>query len=340
MLRPLVLTAVLAVSAAACSEYDFVPDEDEVVAGDGRVGGLTGRVCGPDGEHWVVAAEVIIDHGNGHRSTGLTDGDGYFTLDDVPVGEWEVVVRKGSFEVSIPVTIVEDQVTEIPEGQCIEQGDVQIAVVEGTWDAVEHILGAMSLDYTMIPMSQQEGFMRNPARLAQYDIIFFNCTMDYDWAFTYKAEIGGNLRDFVDGGGSIYASDWAYYVVEASFPEMNTFVGEDAYPGDATTGWSGMISATVLDPAMVQRLGSSQASLNYDLPGWAVMRQTHQGDVLITGEAEFYTDAWSYDTEVATVPLVSRWLHGDGAVVYTSFHNEAQTTLDMTLLLQEIVLSL
>jgi len=340
MLRPFVLAAVLAVSA--CTEYDFVPDSDEVLAGDGRVGSLTGRVCGPDGEHWVVAADVVIDHGNGQRSTGVTDSDGYFTLDNVPVGDWEVVVRKGSFEVSIPVTILEGQVTEIPEGQCIEQGNVQIAVVEGSWDAVEHILGTMSLEYDTIDYFGSTAFLRDPARLSEYDIIFFNCGMDDSWEYSYGAEVAGNLRDFVEAGGSIYASDWAYYIVEAGWPSMNTFQGDDSWLGDARVGETGYITADVLDPVMAQRLGSDTASLNFDLPAWVVMKQTHQGDVLIQGTATYYdySNPYSYDYQTSTVPLVSRLIQGDGAVVYTSFHNEAQTTLDMTLLLQEIVLSL
>jgi len=54
-------------------------------------------------------------------------------------------------------------------------------------------------------------------------------------------------------------------------------------------------------------------------------------------------DLWTGSVSmVHNAPIASRFEHGDGRVIYTSFHNEHQedTTLDMTRILEEIILSL
>ncbi len=337
MVHRLALAALLL--TAGCTEYDLTGHDGVVAPGLDRVGGVSGRICGPDGVHWVVGADVIVDEG-GAAVAGMTDDEGYFTIQNVPVGDWTVTVRKGSFEITFPVNIVEDEVTALPEDQCLEQGDVRIAVVTGDYDQIEEIITHMNLDADLIDgWSGATSFLRDPVRMQEYNIIFFNCGMSDDWAFSYRAEVAQNLRDFVDNGGSVYASDWAYYIVEAAWPQMNTFYGDDATPGDAYIGESGGITASVLDPVMAARLGSTTAQLNYDLPWWALMESTHQGDILIEGSVAFF-DYYTYEYHTLRAPLASRMVQGSGSVLYTTFHNEQQTTVDMELLLQEIILSL
>jgi hypothetical protein len=40
----------------------------------------------------------------------------------------------------------------------------------------------------------------------------------------------------VNNGGSVYASDWAYDVVEIGWPDRVDFVGADEIPNDAQLG--------------------------------------------------------------------------------------------------------
>lgn len=342
MVRPL---SLIAAALIGCSDYDLTNLEDGVegaeepggdqIPSNEATGSLHGRICGPDGENWVVGAEVSVEHPWG-TAVALTDDEGWFLLEGVPVGAYTVLVEKGSFTTTFDAQIVADQVTELPVEECLLQNDVSIAVVEGTFDSIELVLDHLSLSYDYVPFYDTTAFLMDPARLAAYDIIFFNCGMDDSWSDPYwggsPTVVGDNLRTYVNNGGSVYASDWAYWLVETAWPQMNTFQGGDSFNGQAWVGDPGTVTATVLDPVMASRLGSSTAMLNYDLLDWVAIRDT-QGEVLIEGTYSMYG-------QTAMGPLAVRMDSGNGRVLYTTFHNETQTTLDMDLLLQEIILSL
>jgi len=339
MFRALLLAVLL---LGACSDYDLHGPPATVGPGDApateQTGTIRGRICGPDGSHWIVGAQVSVDLGRGDMASTLTDADGYFDL-DLPAGDWDVVVTKGSFSVTFPVTVVAGKTTDLPEDECIAQGDLRIAVIPGTFDHVETLLDDLGIQYDLVSAYGVSSLLRDPSRLRAYDVLFFNCGMDDSWTWLDTAQVGQNLHDFVAGGGSIYASDWAYYTVEAAFPDMNTFYGDDTYPGDAEVGETGNVTAQILDPVTEQNFGSSTALINYDLPSWVVMTQTNQGDVLLQGTVTVYD--YTRGTRTMTGPLASRMATaGGGTVLYTTFHTEAQNTTDMERLLQEFILSL
>ena len=172
--------------------------------------------------------------------------------------------------------------------------------------------------------------------MAEFDIIFFNCGENREWYFDHFEEVRANVRDFVVNGGSVYASDWAYYFVESAFPAWLTFYGNDATFGAAYAGDIMAVSAEVVDPVMEAIIGSPYANINFDLPGWAVLDSVGPDvDVLLRATVNV-----GYST-YGTVPIAARFNVGEGRVIYTAFHNEhAATTLDMTDLLEEIILSL
>ncbi len=313
------------------------PGGDAVVAG-----GVRGRVCAPDGASWVSGATVWVQHTNGVSET-VTDGNGWFLVDGIPTGSVVVEITKGSFSVTIPVEVVDGEIAELPAQECLEQGDTRIAVMTGTYDHIQDVLDTVGLEYETVngqAANPSTAFLRDPALMAQYDVIFFNCGMSDGW-LQHEAEVAANVRTFVENGGSVYASDWAYYLVEASFRDQHVFHGNDLQPGAAYAGVSGMVTANVLDPSMQQLLGSNEAVINYDLDSWAAMVTADYAEVLIEGQYTYYSDSGPFTaTETRFAPLASRFAYGQGTVIYTSFHNEQQTTFDMDLLLQDIVLSL
>ena len=67
-----------------------------------------------------------------------------------------------------------------------------------------------------------------------YDIIFFNCGMPFNW-LGHRGQVATNLRDYVDEGGSVYASDWAHMIIEAAWPNQIEFVGNDGNFFDPST---------------------------------------------------------------------------------------------------------
>ena len=316
-------------------------DDSEV---DGDViyeGSVTGRICDPSGGLWIVGATVTLTadlNGDGTTDveiTTTTDADGYYTLTGVPDGTWLVRVEKGSFSVEFEVTVAGGN-TETAEAECLTSEDVKIAVVSGMYDSIEVVLDKLGMKYDLIrgeSGNQHTAFLKDSARMAEYDIIFLNCGISESWIGD-KATIAANIAAYTKDGGSVYTSDWAYYFFESAYPNALDFQGEDKTYGGAYLGMASKINATVLDADMQAVIGASTADLNYDLDAWAVVTSaSSSATVLIEG------DAPTWGSTVKKSPLAAEIRPG-GRMIYTSFHNEQQATVHMDLLLMEIILSL
>lgn len=315
---------------------DSGPDPDVIYEGS-----VTGRVCDPSGGLWIVGATVTLSadlDGDGVADvviTTTTDADGYYTLTGVPDGTWTVRVEKGSFWTEFEVTVAGGN-TETAEAECLTAEDVKIAVVTGAYDSIEVVLDKLGMEYDLIQGefgNQATTFLKDSARMAEYDIIFLNCGIAENWIGD-KATIAANIAAYTKDGGSVYTSDWAYYFFEAAYPNALDFQGEDKTYGSAYLGMAGKIKATVLDADMQAVIGSSTADLNYDLDAWAVVTSASaSATVLIEGDARLW------GATVKKSPLAAEIRPG-GRMIYTSFHNEQQSTVHMDLLLMEIILSL
>jgi hypothetical protein len=353
-------------SAIACSEYKLGgagdaagtdsggardaygdPGDSDDPGGDGETASVSGRVCDPSGGDWVVGAYAWVevdDDGDGTedwRAEDTTDEDGRFSLEGLPVGEQVVHVEKGSFAATFDVTLDYGNY-EIPEDECALDPPT-IAVISGDYDHIEDILEDLSLEYTTFSGTTSEyiGFLRDPSRMAEFDIIFFNCGIADTW-FAHEAQIAANVAGFVNDGGSVYASDWAHYFVEAAFPGKIDFYGEDALYSAPRVGMEGSVTAQVIDPTMQAIIGGSSASINYDLSMW-VVPQAVSSDVEILLQARATVlDFWTGSTTtIPNAPIAARFDVSGGRVIYTSFHNEHQaTTVHMRDILEEIILSL
>lgn len=314
------------------------PDKEESPPEPGSAT-LKGRVCAFDGDTAVTHAIVTVSTDDGELSDE-TDGEGDFVIEGLPPGTWPVLVKKGSFEVFFEVTLEANEVTELDVDECVplEQGNVEIAVVTGAYDDIGSLIDQLGLDFDVIngrSGTQYVDFLRDPDELAQYDIIFFNCGMGDGW-FPYADEVSDNLKDYVRDGGSIYASDWAYWVVESAWPAQNDFHGAENNPNTALVGAAQRVDADVLDPTMAAALGSDVAEINYDLDAWAAMEDS-SAEILIEASYKWWDN---FGQKTQSGPLATRIYDGDGMVLYTTFHNEQQTTGDMLVLLDEIILSL
>jgi len=341
-----------------CVENDFsaVPDDeglphdtndtgvipDDGIPDDVPVGGVQGRVCAPNENVYVAGAKAAIEHEYGLSQT-FTDADGYFTLTNVPAGDRMLVIEKGNFHEQIPVYIPQNEIIELAEEECLEQEDLNIAVVTGQYDSIGSIISHLGLEYDAFNGLGSEGknFLRDPERMAEYDIIFLNCGLNEDILRPVLGEIGDNLRDYADAGGSIYASDWAYFVIEDAFPSMVDFRGDDNDEYAARVGYPGTYEVSVLDPMMITALGgSSTANLRYDLGAWVTPVGAGGGaSAMVYGTYE-YQNANNGSIQGGEGPLAVELATAGGNVIYTTFHNEAQLTLDMEVLLQEIIWAL
>ena len=232
------------------------------------------------------------------------------------------------------------------EETCLDPTSVKVAVVLGDYDNVGGLLNELEIPFDSYGHSNYMNLLTNPDLLAEYDIIFFNCGMPNDWVAS-RGIVSSNLRDYVEDGGSIYASDWAHGIVEATFPYAIDFHGDDDIVNPEEFGYethnhpyvgsSQNVLADVLDPTMAGAIGNSQASLYYDLDAWVLPQSAGpSSSVMLQGSVYSYTDRVRL---IDQAPLALKFSEG-GSVIFTSFHNEHQMTQDMEKALKEIILSL
>jgi len=325
-----------------------------VINPNGEVGEIHGRMCAPNGTTWLANARVWVDTASGAIET-QTDSQGRFALQGVPEGTYVVHVQAGSFTTDIPnVVVVGNEITSVGDSAeaCTPiEDNHRIAVVTGDYDSVETVLGRLGLTnitlFTGEDGSFQYDLLEDYQRMQEFDVIFFNCGLDDAFLSGFGGSTAiANLRAYVESGRSIYASDWAYDLVEVGWPSYIDFLDEDSLVDSAQLGMSELgMTATVVDPALRNALGQQSVTINYDLPGWAVMTgASSAAQVYVRGNASVCSDAFFCDTTqvVNNVPFTVGFHPSPnaGKVIYTSFHQEQQSTEDMDMILNLLVFEL
>jgi hypothetical protein len=363
MMRSIVPTilAFFVLLLGGCPENQIVPQKDTTtvpedtgdttdpedtatnnIPDDVLTGGIMGRICAPSQHVYVADAKVSIEHEWGVTTTH-TDADGFFILKDIPAGTYVVVVTKGSFQTHFEVFVPANEIIELAQEECFDD-NLNIAVVTGEYDHIGRILLDLGLSFDTYNgfTTQSVDFLRNPAAMDDYDIIFLNCGLVYDAnnMEDHIGEIGTNIRDYVRNGGSVYASDWAYFITEKAFPDMVDFRGDDNTLFDSALGVAGSVSATVYDTSMIAALGGSEtASITFDLDVWITpVAAGGSGSTMVYSKYKYYSA--SYSTQHSGEGPLAVKLEDTGSVIFTAFHNEAQITLDMETMIREIIFAL
>ncbi len=335
----------------------------------GASGGVSGRICGAEG-YWLSGASVRVVLGDGTMVETTTDADGRYTLVGLPDGTHQVEVSRGSFNTSFSVTVSGGQITHISDPVCIPP-TATLAVVTGIYDKVQNVLtnlsfvvrgtygpgghvvqepaGTVDLIQGDVSPYWLEEFLTDPAWMAEYDIIFFNCGVNDDPIYFGEGVVTtaiANLRAFVAAGGSVYASDWASEILRLAFPGRINFQGSDSSFGAARLGLSNnALPATVVDQGLATALARTNLSINLNLPEWVVLEpvpnQPLNLHILVTATVEACSNAYCFSTtDIQHSPLVVHFDDGAGRVLFTSAHNEAQTTQDLRDVLNYIIFEL
>lgn len=342
----------LAILAAAGCNPDNVltyTKEDPVVIEDGAI---KGRVCDPSGRTWLADAQAYINVTDDagvilETKTAFSDIDGIWTIDELPgEREYTVHVQYGPTELSSETVFLESgQTLELDEPNCFDPLAIDVAVVTGDYDDFNLVLNQMGFaNYVLIngtDAAEVAAFLDDPAELEKYDIIFFNGGFSEDGVIYDTTEAGdtgpaqriANIVSYVDSGGSIYASDWSYDVVEIGWPDRAEFVGADEIPNDAQMGDYDEVTAAISDTSLSEFLGTSYIDVLYDLPVWApVERVSSSVSIHLTGTVP-YSDGLN-DYSLSASPLLYSFNSGDGKVVYSTFRVARNSSDEMVQLLQ------
>lgn len=339
------------------------------------VGRITGRACSPNGAAIPgarVTAATVDCEGHSRLEQVRSDDAGHFLLHDLVPGQTTITVTAGRFESRYTVEVEADRTLPLDgfsDKTCLPADAARLAVISGDYDQIESILDRLGFEYDLYcgagghtwPARQLLG---DWDRLRRYDIVFINCGAHVDLR---RAGLGqtmqANLRRFVAEGGSVYASDLSAGIVDRLWSGAVGFESwrRDLRPTDACcscvdcpercafddcldccgvpavecketptlgAGRAGVVQADVVNADLAAFLGADRLQVDFDLDGWVQVDGVSLAtDVLVRAGAR---------------PLMVLFDVGDqgGRVAYTSFHNRAQLSEEVELILRALVFQL
>ncbi len=234
-----------------------------------------------------------------------------------------------------------------------EQPSINLAVTPPGFDDIGTVLSRPELGYPW--MEIQVADLANYSLLSQYDAIFINCS----WNIQSTPQVASALQQYVQNGGSIYASDWAYEYIRDAFP------GYINFPTDPYIGMSQQVTANITDAGLTNYINPtnppSTIDLEYDLGGWVVIDSVGADTTVhVRGTFDIYSSLSSLALtsfeerqqlqtqqavealdQLTNKPLVvsfEPYGANGGKVIFTTFHNEAQQTDLEKKLLEYLVL--
>ncbi len=328
-------------------------------------GSIAGRICDPAEARGIYGARVWVVQDFGDGTSGeidtVTDAEGVFQLDGVPVGTYDLHITRGSFHATVEkVEVKEAEITQLDESTCIEP-EVSFTVYDGH-DSVEEVLERIGYEVVNLVDTHHEFDEHDEsspswlvlefgeyATFASNDILFINCAA-HEWALdnaspTEISRVLENLRRFVAEGGSIYLSDWSYDLLELLYPEAVDWLGDDEVRNEAESGEAQIFVGSVLDEDMQAILGRDRASLKYEQGRIAVPVSLGEGSRALIVADIVVKQGGNTDTFTEVPVLLEHrppTLDGPsaGRIIFTTFHNGSDNTEAMDEVLRAIVYSL
>ncbi|HEX9979079.1 MAG TPA: hypothetical protein VGB50_00780 [Flavobacterium sp.] len=343
------LLIVFCFVAFSCSN----DDNNGSAAGDLTV---TGKVMAPNNSFPISRATVKVFQDDELIATKVSDALGVFEVNDLPDGELTIQLSKGKFKKSFEIDL-QDDYELLPAQRNLDEFP-EIVVVQGAFDAIEEILfeigivdpvtgapafdivanagrmssaangvhGPKGSDARMSTMEPNVAFTANDllhdtTLLNSYDIIFLNCGGPQ----VLDPVAAANLKAFVNDGGIVYATDWAFSYINTAFAEDNylTFAIPN-YGGTST-----IAEVTINDPDLLAWLDNQgidvlpSVTIEGFIGGWQMVESFNDSTV----------DAWLPATTVdygggvfTNKALAYTFQHGCGGVFYSSFHTHGNNS--------------
>jgi hypothetical protein len=302
----------------------------------------------------VIANAAVLTH---------TAADGTFKLGPIPTSASptpgatvDVVAQKGRFRrlAKVPIqtwcgdNTATDGTLQLPGHHEDSINTMpRIAVVSGMYDDIECVLLKLGIDATAIDMYAGEplevvpsgnDFLRDPAKLAQYNIVFINCGNAYELELLLDDQVKTNLEHYVASGGRLYVTDQSYDFIE----EVPSWAGViDFGPGPSTAAPEPMGEAEVGDDGITTDALVNDATM----ADWLRAVEVRSGQSLIDSDGrvhiEGFMGGWAMQYAVATLDHAFVWITGQvsglgltgdlplttsfdidscGRVLYSSYH--------------------
>ncbi len=188
----------------------------------------------------------------------------------------------------------------------------EIIVVQGSYDRVEDVLGAVGVPHLLVGPEQLDGIELNAKQL-----VMVNCPGNLTPAGIEK------LRKFVKAGGFLYTTDWALLnVVERAFP------GTIRYNQKPTANDVVEIQVKQKDNVFLQHL-----QLSKDNPKWWLEGSSYPIEVVDPKLVEVLISSGEMQTKYGAAPIAVTFPYGEGRVLHIASHfylqqNELRTVAE------------
>lgn len=302
---------------------------------------ISGQVCDTARRTWLEGATVythiIVDDELVATAESTTDAEGWFHLEELRGDTtYTIYVQYGSAVVDMyDVTIEGTDDVELPTPDCSAVVSSTVAVVSGDYDELSAVLSRFGVtDVYQVNGQTQEDitqFLSNAENLLQYEAILFaggNVEEDvfYDSDGSDAEGVVGSVHaavaEYVRGGGTIWATDWSYDLVEQLWPDTVQWMGDDGAPNAAQLGEPAALDARVRDRELENALGTDSVRVQFELDTWPVAEVVGSAvDVYETVDAPWRLGMDSGTT--ADAPVAFSFADGDGRVIYTSWTLDA-----------------
>ena len=291
-----------------------------------QTGTLTGLTCAPDGETAIPNVKVWIEtqdcNGTTIKVETISNEKGEYTLENVPCGLQSIQMQKGSFKHQFAVFVNAGMVMDASSSdRCFATNAAKIAVVTGDWDRIELVLDQLKLEYDEYDgledfwgfggAEEAIAFLTNSTKLNEYDVLFINCgPMPEEMMWSDGTKISANLSKFLEKGGSLYVSDYAFVFFEETWP------GYVDFPSDPYQVFKETVDGHVVDPPLFAYLGKDYIPIEYSLTPLVTATD-------ISPETLLHMEAY-FDQFGETRPIMMSFspYPDGGRVVFTNFHNE------------------
>ena len=142
-----------------------------------------------------------------------------------------------------------------------------------------------------------------------------------------------NIEKSVRNGLRLYFSDWNYDLMEATWPDLVDWEGDDEELDDAQRGLAPQdVNARIADQGLADFMGvplHSELDVVFNFGTWAVIESVSDDvQVLLVGDVAYDDPATGEERVREDTPLLIAADVGTGVVLFTAFHNEAQISDD------------
>jgi hypothetical protein len=311
----------------------------------GTTGKIVGTICGAEidgqpGEPLAGVRVYVVQQIDGYTFEDETTPEGTFTIAGIPTPQAGLQVRaeRGGFayqwdDVNVSSINVAPDGTDLTislDCQPLEPDDERsYLVVNGTFDKIGNVLDRMGLDYTRaegvpadITTLWTSEVFANYDQLDNYDAVFVNCGIsEVDFDLGLSPGIAQNIRDYVEGGGSLYVSDWAYDLIEAVWPDKINFLRDDDENDGAEFGEDGDYTVEVVEPGLADYIGSDTVNIGFTFGNFVLISDIGPGvTTYLRGDMQYrINDGISTLTDA---PVTVGFSVGLGRVIFTTFHQE------------------